>query len=450
MVNEALKYNANDLQKELDWFKEILKTRSLLNSKQECKYKSVYEINPPLFNNSKSEYAKFIKKHKLGFEERFLLILSLTPHIKPELLDIFLVKNENTNQIYTEFGGRKGNTHLGFLPTGETAMFILAGNDLSKRFALQKVFDGSQLLAKESILWLEETAKGEPALSGSLIISREILDLFTLGEDRKPGFSSEFPAKLLSTRMEWSDVVLTPQAEEQLAEIESWIEHHHVLLNQWDMGKMVKPGYRTLFYGPPGTGKTLTAALLGKKTGRDVYRIDLSQMVSKYIGETEKNLAKVFDRAENKEWILFFDEADALFGNRTSTKDAHDRYANQQVSYLLQRIEDYNGLVILASNLKTNIDEAFMRRFQSMIHFPLPGKDERYLLWKNGFSKSARLSEQIDLEEIAEKYEISGGVIINVIQLCSLKAISRQSNEIQLQDIVAGVKREYGKNRRTV
>ncbi|MEX2566037.1 MAG: ATP-binding protein [Cyclobacteriaceae bacterium] len=449
MVNEALQLNAKDLQRELDWFKEILKTRSMLNAKQACEYKDVYDIPPPQLNGSNSEYAKFIKKHQLGFGERFLLILTLTPHIKPELLDIFLVKNENTNQIYTEFGGRKGNTHLGFLPTGETAMFILAGNDLKKRFTLHRVFDGTQLLARESILWLEETDKGEPALSGPLIISREVLDLFTLGEDRKPGFSAEFPAKLLSTKMEWADLVLSPQSEEQLKEIESWIEHHRVLLNEWGMGKVVKPGYRTLFYGPPGTGKTLTAALLGKKTRRDVYRIDLSQMVSKYIGQTEKNLAKVFDRAENKEWILFFDEADALFGNRTSTKDAHDRYANQQVSYLLQRIEDYNGLVILASNLKTNIDDAFMRRFQSMIHFPLPGKNERYLLWKNGFSESAYLSEKVDLKEIAEKYEISGGVIINVIQHCSLRAISRQSNEIQLQDIVAGVKREYGKNRRT-
>lgn len=450
MVNKELKLNARDLQQELDWFKDILKTRSMLNAKQPCNYKDVYDIAPPQLDDSTSQYASFIKKHKLGFEERFLLILALTPHIKPELLDIFLVKNDSTNQIYTEFGGRKGNTHLGFLPTGETAMFILAGSNLERRFALQKIFDGSQLLAKESILWLEETEKGEPAMSGALIISREVLDLFTLGEDRKPGFSAEFPAKLLSTKMEWSDVVLTPQAEEQLKEIESWIEHHEVLLNHWDMQKMIKPGYRTLFYGPPGTGKTLTAALIGKKTGRDVYRIDLSQMVSKYIGQTEKNLAKVFDRAENKEWILFFDEADALFGNRTSTKDAHDRYANQQVSYLLQRIEDYNGLVILASNLKSNIDEAFMRRFQSMIHFPMPGKDERYQLWKNGFSKKTILSEGVDLQGIAEKYEISGGVIINVIQHCSLKALSRQSNEIQLQDIVAGVKREYGKNRRTV
>lgn len=450
MVNKKVKRNAKDVQSELQWFREVLKTRSKLNAKEECKYKDIYELIPPHFNGSVSDYASFIKKHKLGFEERFLLILSLTPHIKPELLDLFLVKNENTNQIYTEFGGRKGNTHLGFLPTGETAMFILAGGDLERRFALQKVFDGSQLLARESILWLEETEKGEPAMSGALMVAREVMDLFTLGEDRKPNFSAEFPAKLLTTKMEWSDLVLSSRAQEQLNEIEIWIEHHKILLNDWQMDKSLKPGYRTLFHGPPGTGKTLTAALVGEKTNRDVYRIDLSQMVSKYIGQTEKNLAKVFDRAENKDWILFFDEADALFGNRTDTNDAHDRYANQQVSYLLQRIEDYNGLVILASNLKSNIDEAFMRRFQSMISFPMPEKEERYMLWKNGFSKKAMLGDNIDLHQIAEKYEIAGGTIINVIQHSSLKALGRNSNEIQLQDIITGIKREYHKNRRTL
>jgi SpoVK/Ycf46/Vps4 family AAA+-type ATPase len=173
-------------------------------------------------------------------------------------------------------------------------------------------------------------------------------------------------------------------------------------------------------------------------------------MVSKYIGETEKNLAKLFDRAENKEWILFFDEADALFGKRTSTRDAHDRYANQQISYLLQRIEDYDGLVVLATNLKGNIDDAFMRRFQSTINFPMPTADERYKIWNNGFSKSVELDKSIDLLEIAKKYEISGGAIINIIQHCSLWALGRDSNLINQNDIIEGIRREYHKNRRTL
>lgn len=450
MVKDIISANARDIEQELTWLREILKSRSLLNARKECEYSDVYEISPPQFNGSYSGFSSFIKKHELGYEERFLLILSLAPHIKPELLDMFLVKNENIQQIYTEFGGKKGKQFTGFIPTGETAMFILTGNDLQRRFSIQRCFDGSHVFAKEGILWLEELEKGEPYLSGALMLSKEVLELFTLGENRKPGFSAEFPAKLLTTKMEWEDLVLNNNILKQLQDIETWIIHNPTLMNDWQMDKTLKPGYKTLFYGPPGTGKTLSAALIGKKTNRDVYRIDLSQMVSKYIGETEKNLAKVFDRAENKNWILFFDEADSLFGNRTSTHDAHDRYANQQVSYLLQRIEDFNGLVILATNMKGNIDEAFMRRFQSNIHFPMPDADKRLQLWQNGFSKEAILNEEINLKAIAAKYELSGGTIINVIQHCSLKALARDSNEIILQDILEGIKREYHKNRRTL
>lgn len=450
MVNAKIKHNATDIESELNWFKEILKTRSLLNARKEVKYKNVFEVRPPQYNGSKSAFAKFIRKHKLNFEERFLLALAMVPHIKPELLDMFLVKNENTSNVYTEFGGKKGKNHNGFLPTGETAMFILAGNNIQIRFTIQKCFDGLHKLSRENILTLDEVGRDEPMLSGALTVSQEILDLFTLGEARKPNFSPEFPAKLLTTNMNWEDLFLSNNVLSQLKEIETWIVHHETLMKTWGMEKILSPGYKSLFYGPPGTGKTTTAALLGKRTNRDVYRIDLSQMISKYIGETEKNLAKVFDRAENKEWILFFDEADALFGKRTSTNDSHDRFANQQVSFLLQRIEDFNGLVILATNQKSNIDEAFVRRFQSMIHFPMPTGEERVNIWRNGFSKSVDLEKKINLNEISTKYEISGGAIINIIQHCSLRTLGRDSTQIRLADMLDGIRREYHKNRRTV
>ena len=442
--------NAADIEREIAWFREILRTRSLLNAKKETKYSSVYEIEPPYYNGGASTFASFIKKNQFNFEERFLLALALVPHVKPELLDLFLVKNENTNQVYTEFGGKSGKNHNGFIPTGETAMFILAGNDLSKRFSLQRCFDGLHRFSRENILWLEEIGKDEPALSGAINISQEVLDLFTLGEARKPNFSPEFPAKLLTTKMEWADLILSHEVMAQIEEIETWINHQYTLMSDWGMDRILKPGYKSLFHGPAGTGKTTAAALIGKKTGRDVYRIDLSQMVSKYIGETEKNLSKVFDRAENKEWILFFDEADALFGKRTDTRDSHDRFANQQVSYLLQRIEDFNGLVILASNLKGNIDEAFIRRFQSIIQFPMPNTEERQQIWRNSFPKAARLEPAIDISEIARKYEISGGAIINIIQHCSLRALGRGTNEIRQTDVIEGIRREYHKNRRTL
>ncbi|MGD9928923.1 MAG: ATP-binding protein [Mangrovibacterium sp.] len=451
MVDQSkIASNAADIEREISWFREILRTRSLLNVQKETRYRSVYDIPPPQLNGSVSVFAKFVKEHQLDFEERFLLVLALVPHVKPELLDMFLVKNESTQQIYTEFGGKRGKNHTGFIPTGETAMFILAGSDLSNRFSLQRCFDGRHKFSRENILWLEDIGKEEPVLSGAINLSQEVLDLFTLGEARKPNFSPEFPAKLLTTKMEWPDLVLSHQVMTHIGEIETWITHHQTLMNDWGMDRILKPGYKALFHGPSGTGKTTAAALLGKKTGRDVYRIDLSQMVSKYIGETEKNLSRVFDRAENKEWILFFDEADALFGKRTDTRDSHDRYANQQVSYLLQRIEDFNGLVILASNLKGNIDEAFTRRFQAIIHFPMPTVEERLKIWENSFPAAVEPDSVISLPEIARKYEISGGAIINIIQHCLLRALGRGGNIIKLADIIEGIRREYHKSRRTL
>ncbi|MEP6712821.1 MAG: ATP-binding protein [Ferruginibacter sp.] len=170
--------------------------------------------------------------------------------------------------------------------------------------------------------------------------------------------------KPLVTKKKWPDKGLAPFQTGQLKPIMDW---HNQPKDTQEMQK----GYSVIFNGPGGSGKKMTAATLGKSLNRDVYHVDLSQVVSKYIGETEKNLARIFDAAENKSWILFFDEADALFGKRTEVKDAHDKYANQEVSYLLQRIEGHDGLVILSTNKKTNIDEAFLRRIHSVIKFPV-------------------------------------------------------------------------------
>lgn len=213
------------------------------------------------------------------------------------------------------------------------------------------------------------------------------------------------------------------------------------------MKRLLKPGFRALFHGPPGTGKTLTALIVGKNTNRDVFRIDLSMVVSKFIGETEKNLSQLFERAKNKDWILFFDEADALFGKRTSVRDAHDKYANQEVAYLLQRIENHNGLVILASNFKSNIDEAFIRRFQSVIYFPTPTMTERLQLWNKTLPRvnGLKLPSEDDIKTIAKKYEITGAGVVNVVQFCCLESLGKKSEEITIDQIKAGIEREYQK-----
>jgi len=243
--------------------------------------------------------------------------------------------------------------------------------------------------------------------------------------------------------MAWPDLVLPAGTLRQLEEIETYLEHRPTLLAEWGMAKRLRPGYRALFHGPPGTGKTLTAALLGAKLGLEVRRVDLSQAVSKYIGETEKNLAAVLDRAEQHQWLLVFDEADALFGKRSETRDAHDRYANQEIAYLLQRLETFQGVVILATNLPANLDGAFLRRFESVVYFPLPGPEQRLRLWREAFSPLAQL--EVDLEALAVRHELSGGLILNVVRRVSLQAIAAGGRPINDSDLLRAIRQELEK-----
>jgi len=168
-------------------------------------------------------------------------------------------------------------------------------------------------------------------------------------------------------------------------------------------------------------------------------------VVSKYIGETEKNLSRLFDKAENKNWILFFDEADALFSKRTDVRDAHDKYANQEVAYLLQRIEGYNGLVILASNQRANIDDAFVRRLQAIIPFPIPQQEERYEIWRRIFPTQIALAGDVDWRRIAARHELTGANILNVTHFCAIEALANQSMQVDLKSLETAIKREYVK-----
>lgn len=434
---------ARDLARELDWFALMLNLR-LKSHFQAGDVDPSPDIIPPP-EPGDGMYGDFVRLHELSAEERLVLILALIPHIRPQMLDVLWIKNEATERGCTEFGGWHGATHGGFIPTGETALFVVAGDDLAARFRLTQMFEGDHLFARRNVLSLAPTSENEPALSGAITVSRDYIHQFTTGRERRPNFNSEFPARLIETALGWEHLVLPASTLDQLQEIKHWIQYGPVLLGDWDMGRKLKPGFTSLFYGPPGTGKTLSACLLGKHCGSDVYKIDLSLVVSKYIGETEKNLAKVFDMAEHKRWILFFDEADALFGQRTRVENSHDRFANQEVSFLLQRIEEFNGVVILASNFKSNIDEAFLRRFHSVVYFPMPRPAERQRIWQNAFSPKATLEQGIDLERIAGRHEVSGGTVMNVVRYSSLKALSRNSAIITLEDVEEGIRRELQK-----
>jgi hypothetical protein len=382
--------------------------------------------------------------------EFMLLLIALAPQVRPALFEAIIQQYLPQGGDFPEFGGVKGGNYRGMLPTGVTAQFVLAGDDPGRRCHIQSLLQRDSFLVKENILSLEPVREGEPVMSGRLILSSEWLRRFFEGREVKPDYGPDFPARLITTAMDWEDLVLNHYTLGQIQDIKTWLEYNGQVLQDKVLQRKIKPGYRVLFYGPSGTGKTLTATLLGKQFGKDVYRIDLSQIVSKYIGETEKNLERVFSKAENKDWILFFDEADALFGKRTNVQNAHDRYANQEVSYLLQRVEEFPGLLILASNFKNNIDEAFARRLHAIVNFPAPSASERLSLWQKTMPASLRAEPAIHLPQLSEKYDLTGAAILNVVHFAALKSLARSDEHIRLNDLIEGVKREYKKDERTI
>lgn len=441
--------NSAFLEREFQWFEMVLNEK-FQNYFQGDDRGKTNEVTPPDSSDDDSNYAQLIRQYDFGIPERLVLCLALAPHLKSNVLDLFFTNNPQLNRPFTEFGGYTGKDHIGFLPTGETAAFLLSDGQIEGRVNIWEIFSARHPFATENIVSLERREPKEPFLSGRLLINDSFLYSLTTGENYLPESTDLFPAKEIHTEMNWEDLVVSSHVMEGILEIKTWINNEKQLMQDQVFRKHVKPGFRTLFYGPPGTGKTMTASLLGKSTGLPVYRIDLSLIVSKYIGETEKNLEKIFHHAERQNWILFFDEADALFGKRTQTSSSNDRYANQEVAYLLQRIESFPGIIILASNLKSNMDAAFSRRFQSTVYFPLPDVSQRKLLWENIFSGQIKPEPSIDLNELAEKYELSGGAMINVLRSSTLKAVEHRHTEIKNAFIIESIRKEFQKYGKTL
>jgi ATPase family associated with various cellular activities (AAA)/Winged helix domain, variant len=256
-------------------------------------------------------------------------------------------------------------------------------------------------------------------------------------------------ASQLTPRYKWTDLVLPDRQRETLASISAYLRHRDHVLTEWGYEKTVArtQGLKVLFAGESGTGKTMAAEVLGGELGLELFRVDLATIVSKYIGETEKNLDRIFEAATGSNAILFFDEADALFGKRSDVSDAHDRYANIEVAYLLQKMEGYPGAVILATNFRQNIDDAFVRRLDFVIDFPFPEPDDRKLIWRLLLPEEAPLSDDVDLEFLSVQFKLSGGAIRN----CSMSAAFQAADEgtsITMRHLVRAVAQEFGKQGR--
>lgn len=442
--------NIQAIDAELNWLEQVIDQAIRSYLKHEGHENDWRDIAMPDITQHDSVYGRLCADWCLGQNERVLLALTLAPNIRPQMLDIFFGVNGMTERAFTEFGGVADKAFSGFMPTGQTLRFILCFDELEHQADLMALLSPAHRLMAEQVIGLGGVDEGIPASAGVLYMSEHWVEYFLTGIAVRPELSASFPAHPLLSPLQWQDLVVEHNLMVQIEEIRDWLQHGETLMQQLGLDKKIKPGYRALFFGPPGTGKTLTATLLGQSTGREVYRVDLSMIVSKYIGETEKNLARVFEVASYKNWILFFDEADALFGRRTEANNSNDRHANQQTGYLLQRIEDFPGVVILATNLKANMDDAFTRRFQAMIHFTMPGPSQRLQLWQNAFADALDLDSDVDLTALAKEYELAGGAIINVLRYCALAAIKRGERLVRKMDVREGIRREFRKDNRTI
>ncbi|GAA5193572.1 ATP-binding protein [Rugosimonospora acidiphila] len=251
-------------------------------------------------------------------------------------------------------------------------------------------------------------------------------------------------ARLVPRRHGWSDLVLPQDKARRLRELADVARFRGKVLNEWGFGASVAsgPGLNVLFAGPSGTGKTMAAQVIAGELGRDLFVVDLAAMVSKYIGETEKNLDGVFAAAHDGECVLFFDEADAMFGKRTAVKDAHDRHANLQTSYLLQKLEQQEGVVVLATNLRKNMDEAFVRRLHAVIEFPVPRVEERLRIWRQLWPAAAPVAADLDLDLLATRIDLAGGHLRNIAVGAAYLAAA-DGGVITMRHLEQATRREY-------
>jgi hypothetical protein len=255
----------------------------------------------------------------------------------------------------------------------------------------------------------------------------------------------EHLARRVEPRMGWDDLVLPADRLSQLGELVARARHRDLVLDEWGMGRAAKGrGLTGLFAGESGTGKTLSAEIIAGALGLDLYVIDLSTVIDKYVGETEKNLERIFTEADRVNGVLLFDEADAIFGKRSEVRDAHDRYANVEVAYLLQRMERFDGLALLTTNLRSNVDEAFTRRLDVIIDFPFPDDEDRRRLWELNVRRGVPLSDDLDLPFLAGAFRLAGGNIRNIVFTAAYLAAD-DGRRLTMAHLIRATQREYRK-----
>lgn len=416
---KQLETNSEAIFTEFDWLIECIQLRFAYAKNASTKSQIIGATPPDFSIDDKSSYAQLIQKYQFSAFERLTLAIAMARSMKPEIFEPFIDRSTGIKIISSGVGGIMNNVYQKFLPTVRTAIHIMYGENRAMQNSALSILRRSQLINLQ-IIRLKNVSEMESELVDmEITLTQEYFIHLLESTPPRPEFGMDFPARGIHSSYDLEDLITTSHVKKQIERIIQWNTNKDKVLKRSSSGKVkVNPGFPVLFYGPPGTGKTMAAGIIGKVCNKEVYQVDLSMITSKYIGETEKNLKRLFDKAEHQDWVLFFDEADALFGKRTNVKDSHDKYANQEMSYLLQRMESFSGLSILATNFDNNLDDAMTRRFQSKVYFGLPDKKERADLWKKLLPTGFEYDTALSMDKLSEVFKFSGANIANVLSLC--------------------------------
>lgn len=398
--------------------------------------------------DSESPLGKLIEEYHFSEEECILLYLAFSATFSPELLTPFS-EAINNKSLAPHIGGFFMKGFPMFCPTVRTAVFLLAGRDLEKRARYASCFHARNSVFTSGIVQSEPKHPSSVFLDHQLIFSDSFLGTVLLDASPRLDGDRDFPVRKSKASHLLSDVVLK---EETRVEIEKLGKFARNMKSLWeiDVHHKVRSNFISIFSGDPGTGKSHAAEAVGNEFGLPVYKVNFAQMISKYIGETEKNLEKVFDRFDKQPCILFFDEAESIFSKRTEVTDSHDQHANNLQSYLLQKVEEFNGIIVLATNvqnLSQYFDKAFQRRFRSMVNFEFPDYPERRKIWEKALFGSYLFEEGL-VERLAKNYQLSGGSIYNVVSDGIIEALEKDTELITFELLEIALADEFKKTSR--
>lgn len=375
-------------------------------------------------------FGKLILEHGFTKEESVLLCLALTAVFAPELLrDLASACKEEELVAYIGGFSAKG-TGL-FCPTVRTAVFLIAGKNLEKRSQYASYFHNRQNIFTSGIVSAQPLSPTSVFLDHQLVFSDQFLGTVLKGDLPRLDADAGFPVRRGKSAHLLEDVILNKKTHTQISKLRRFAKNMTRLWEIDTKGK-VRSNFISIFSGDPGTGKSHAAEAIGNEIGLPVYKVNFAQMVSKYIGETEKNLEKVFDRFDKQPSILFFDEAESIFSKRTEVGDSHDQHANNLQSYLLQKVEEFNGIIILATNVQNltqYFDRAFQRRFRLIVEFDFPDYPERLEIWKRSLFAPFTFEEGLP-EKLAKNYQLSGGSIYNIVSDGVIEALEKETELI--------------------